>query len=264
MKKFENMNVPKISKDKSIAEMFFSPAARMLSSCSIPTVYEGCGQCAIAFGENAKYLPDEAFENGLIIDARAAEILSASGIDVGIESRTELSIKKLTEEYFVDENEYVPVCLESATYNLKLKSNAKVQSFFIDGDNKYPASYIYENADGQRFFVFAFDGYFMHEYLHRQYTRAKQLAENIKWLSGKNLSAYISGNPDLYVINKSDGRALAVGLWNFFEDYISEPVIKLDKKYSKIRFINCSGKLDRDTVYLSKIQPYEFVAFEVE
>ena len=104
----------------------------------------------------------------------------------------------------------------------------------------------------------------MHEFLHRQYTRAKQLAQNKKWLSGNSLSAYISGNPDLYVMNKSDGKALAVGLWNFFDDYISEPVIKLDKKYSKIKFINCNGKLDQDTVYLSKIQPYEFAAFEVE
>ena len=51
---------------------------------------------------------------------------------------------------------------------------------------------------------------------------------------------------------------------NFFEDYISEPVIKLDKSYSEIKFINCTGKLDGDTVYLSKIQPYEFAAFEVK
>ena len=264
MKKFERMDVPKVAKDKNLAEMFFSPAARMLASCSIPTVYEGNGLCAIAFGENAKYIPDQALKNGLIIDARAAEILCEKGIDVGIESRTELSIKKLSEEYFIDENEYVPVYLKSGTYNMKLKSSANVQSYFIDGDKKYPASYIYENADGQRFFVFAFDGYFMHEFLHRQYTRAKQLAQNIKWLSGNSLSAYISGNPDLYVMNKSDGKALAVGLWNFFDDYISEPVIKLDKKYSKIKFINCNGKLDQDTVYLSKIQPYEFAAFEVE
>jgi len=264
MKKFENMDVPKAAKDKNLAEMFFSPAARMLASCSIPTVYEGCGICSIAFGENAKYIPDDAFKNGLIIDARAAEILSEKGIDVGIDSKTGLSFKSLSEEYFIEENEYVSVYLKSGTYNLKLKSGAKVQSCFIDGDKQYPASYIYENANGQRFFVFAFDGYFMHEFLYRQYTRAKQLAQNIKWLSGNSLSAYISGNPDLYVLNKSDGNALAVGLWNFFEDYISDPIIKLDKNYSKIKFINCTGKLDGDTVYLSKIQPYEFAAFEVE
>lgn len=264
MKKFEHMSVPEIAKRKDISEMFFSPAARMLAASSIPTVYEGSGLCAIAFGENAKYIPDEALNNGLILDARAAEILCERGIDVGIESRTELPLKGATVEYFADENEYVPVSLVSGAYNMNLKNGAKVQSYFIGSDEKYPASYIYENADGQRFFVFAFDGYFMHEFLYRQYTRSRQIAKNVKWLSGNELGAYISGNPDLYVMNKSDGKALAVGLWNFFEDYISEPVIKLDKNYSKIRFVNCTGKLDGDTVYLSKIQPYEFVAFEVE
>jgi len=151
MKKFEHMDVPEAANGKNLAEMFFSPAARMLASCSIPTVYEGSGLCGIVFGENAKYIPDEALKNGLIIDARAAEILCEKGIDVGIESRTELSFKKLSEEYFADENEYVPVYLKSGTYNMKLKSSAKVQSYLIDGDEKYPASYIYENADGQLF-----------------------------------------------------------------------------------------------------------------
>lgn len=264
MKKFEYMEVPKAVKGKNLGEMFFSPAARMLASNSIPTVYEGSGLCGIAFGENAKYIPDEALKNGLIIDARAAEILSEKGIDVGIESKTELPPKRMVEEYFADENEYVTVHLLSGTYDMKLKNGAKVQSYFIDNAEKYPASYIYENADGQRFFVFTFNGYFMHEFLYRQYTRSSQLARNIKWLSGNSLSAYISGNPDLYIMNKSDGKALSVGLWNFFEDYISEPVIRLDKEYSNIRFVNCTGKLNKDTVYLSKIHPYEFVAFEVE
>lgn len=262
MKKFEHMDVPKAAKGKNLADMFFSPAARMLASNSIPTVYEGSGICGIVFGENAKYIPDEAFKNGLIIDARAAQILFERGIDVGIEDRTELLCA--SEEYFPEQNEYVPVSIESGTYKMKLNSKAKVQSYFIDNEAKYPASYIYENANGQRFFVFAFDGYFMHEFLYRQYTRSKQLAQNIKWLSGEDLSAYISGNPDVYVISKSDGKAIAVGVWNFFADYISEPAIKLDKEYSKIKFINCTGRLDGDTVYLSKIQPYEFAGFEVE
>ena len=45
----------------------FSDAQMMLSVNAIPTVYDGKGLCGIAFGENANTLPDEAFENGLIL-----------------------------------------------------------------------------------------------------------------------------------------------------------------------------------------------------
>ena len=63
---------------------------------------------------------------------------------------------------------------------------------------------------------------------------------------------------------KRNSNALAVGLWNLCADIAIDPVIELDHNYSEIKFLNCSGTLDGDKVYLSDIQPYAFVAFEVK
>ncbi len=98
----------------------------------------------------------------------------------------------------------------------------------------------------------------------KHYARSRQYAEQIKWLSGQKLPAYAYGNPALYMQCKQDESGMAVGLWNFFADTAIEPVIELGKEYSKIEFINCDGRLEGDKVYLSDIQPFGFVAFEVK
>ena len=74
-----------LSTKRMILSNVFSPAARTTPWC-IPTVYEGWGIAGIAFDENARHLLDCAFENGLIIDIAAAEILHSKGVDVGIEN----------------------------------------------------------------------------------------------------------------------------------------------------------------------------------
>jgi hypothetical protein len=60
-----------------------------------------------------------------------------------------------------------------------------------------------------------------------------------------------------------DGKT-AVALFNVFADSVDDGVITLDKEYSSIRFINCSGRLEGDKVILdSSIPAYSFAAFEV-
>ena len=268
MQKFEDMDIPKAGEGEQVVNMFFSPAARMLAGLSVPTIYEGEGVSGVAFGENAKYLPDSSLDGGMILDIRGAQILSEKGIDVGIEKFGEdissVLSKSVSEEYFPEYNEYVPAAFTSGVYDCTLSENVTVQSYFKNDETEIPASYIYENKNGQRFFVFLFEGYFAHERLFRQYTRQKQLAENIEWLSGKKLPAVIGGHPDLYVMCKEKDGVLSVGLWNFFADKINKPVIKLDKKYTGIRFANCEGDLSDDTVTLSKLGAYEYAFFEVK
>ncbi len=257
----------RIEGDMKIQNIFYSPAAEMLACCAIPSVYEGGGVCGIAFGENARALPEQALNDGLILDMEAARILQLRGIDTGCERIGELLTP--VEEYFVSENEYVAIFgeTEKPTFRrAELRDGADVQSRFIVSNEELPASYFYENKSGQRFLVFTFEAYFNSEAMWRQYTRARQLTSAVKWLSsGKSLPAEASvTSPDLYMICKEKEGKLSVGLWNFSQDIVSEPEIKLNRRYGGITFINCSGSLAGDRVFLSDISPYAFAGFEVK
>lgn len=246
-----------------IQNIFFSPAARMLACCAVSTVYEGSGVCGIVFGENARTLPAEALENGLILDIEAAQILQQQGIDTGIKEIGETLIP--TTEYFINEDECVALTPSPTFCSVKLCDRTEVQSRFITTGGEFPASYLYENESGQRFLVFTFEGYFNSEGLWRQYTRARQLASAVKWLSGKALPAEINvTDPDIYTMCKKKNGSLAVGLWNFSPDTVYEPEIKLAEKYDSITFINCLGRLEENRVQLSDISPCGFAGFEVK
>lgn len=259
-KKFENARVPeeKAGKD-DVQDMFFSPASRLASACSLPTVYHGKGAGGIAFGENARYLDKSALNSGLILDLRAAEILTEQGVDVGLKAIGEKH--PASTEHFLNYDEYVGV--DGSYYTVTLAETADVQSEFTAKDEVHPASYFYENAQKQRFLVFTFNAYFNGERLNRQYTRSRQVAEAFPYLSGQKLPAYCFGNPDLYTLCKSESGKLSVGLWNFFPDEIEKPVITLNRPYRTVRFLNCQGELQGDTVTLSALPAYGFAAFEV-
>ena len=81
--KLRDANLPMDgAKDTSIFLQFGSPAGKLIADASIPTVYEGEGVCGIAFGENVKYVSEEAMRRGLIIDGSAAGILKSRGVAV--------------------------------------------------------------------------------------------------------------------------------------------------------------------------------------
>ena len=74
------------------------------------------------------------------------------------------------------------------------------------------------------------------------------------------------GNPELYLMCAKDAskQSLAVGMFNCHADSILKPVIKLDRDYTDIRFVNCSGTLCGDTVTLDRpLGAFDFCAFEV-
>lgn len=276
MRKFEDMEVPKTAKNtKEIANMFFSPAARMLAACSIPTVYRGAGFATVAFGENAKYLPEENFKKGLILDLRAAQILTQKGIDVGLKKVK--SEEFSNEEYFVLEDEYTNLTYNTPIYEIETDEKADIQSFFTVGEKsdvacsfgvsenmrKIPASYTYENANGQRFLVFAFDTYFCNEALYRQYARARQITDKIAWLCKKELPAKVDPSPDLYTICKQNENSLAIGLWNFFADSVENHKITLDREYKNIKVVGTNAKMNGKEVVVSEIKAFEFAFIEV-
>lgn len=261
MTKFENMDVPKgYAGSDQVQNYFFSPAARIMAAQSIPTVYKGLGTVGIAFGENAKYLENGALDNGLILDVTAAEILEKAGVDVGLKAVGEDICAN--QEYFPRENRHIGLFGASAK-EIEVKAGANVDSYFIDGDKKNIGTYTYQNEKGQKFLVFAFDGYFNSEHLFKQYARGTQIVKAIEWM-GKRLPASMLGNPDCYLLCKENQTGKAVWIGNFFMDECMNRTVTLDKAYTKVKFIGCNGRLDGDKVVLDSVAPYASVGFEVE
>ena len=262
MKKISDMVMPtRVNSEIDLEHMFFSKAARMLAYNTIPTVYEGEGVCGIVFDENARNLPLDALKNGLILDIAAAEILSERGVDVGIEHIGEKTSCEF--ERFV-ENENHILSFGSVIYNIRTKSGAEILSFFDTPNGSIPASYRYENADGNRFLVLNINTRSRKDNLLKHYARSKQIANVIPWLSGHYLPAYSYGNPALYIQCKKNEEGMAVGLWNFFADPALNPTVQLEQEFDSISCIGCDGRLDGSLVILSEIPPFGFAAFEVK
>lgn len=263
MNKLSDMVMPTaVNSSVNIESLFFSKAARTLAYNTIPTVYEGKGVCGIVFDENARNMPLEALENGLIIDIAAAEILNARGIDVGIESFDAVldSGTPLDDggcEHFINNNNHI-LTDGIPIYDIKLKPSAEILSDTVTSAGVIPMSYRYENADGNRFLVLNVNTRSDNDNVLKHYARSRQYAENIPWLSGKKLPAYVYGNPALYIIAKKNERGMAIGLWNMFADEVLHPVIELDRDYNTAEFIKCSGTLNGDKIELSEISPYGF------
>ena len=240
---------------------FFSRAARALAACTIPTTYEGDGVGGIIFGENARHFGEEACENGLILDILAAKILSDKGIDVGLKSVG--AEHRVDKEHFIAENNDI-MAMGMATYDVELDERAEVLSEGYYFSNRYVLSYRYENAKGQKFLVLNMNPANSNPSILHHYARSRQYAEAIKWFTeGKGLPAYCYGNPKMYTLCKESEKALAVGLWNIFDDIAFEPVVELAESYSEINCINCTGRLDGNKVYLSDIPAFTFAGFEV-
>ena len=261
MKKVADAVTPTAVNDSiNIEHQFFSKAARTLAHNSIPSVYDGEGVCGIVFDENARSMPLSVLKKGLILDIAAAEILTARGIDVGVEHIG--AVHGSFTERFLD-NGNVILTDGVPTYDVTLRSNAEVLSVIETDGIEIPASYRYENADGNRFLVLNFNTRSQQCGALKHYARSRQYADMIPWLSGERLPAYVYGSPTLYLqCKKSDGK-MAVGLWNFFADPVFTPTVQLDEPYTSVHPINCTAHVDGDKVHLSDIPPFGFVGFEV-
>jgi hypothetical protein len=237
-------------------------AAEILSHNSIPTVWEAGGEYPIAvFGENARYVEDADLKNGAFIDATAAKILQGRGIDCGFVHSvlTGFSAEKFPGHHLPQ------IGLEKVRlHKMEISSNAKVLSYLQPGDT--PGAYLYENEKGQRFYCIAYDLYNIETVPNYafDYYRQVQMVESLQWLCGKRLPAVCSGNPHVYLMTAKKEGEMSVLLLNHFMDELIAPEIRLDRAYSEIRFVNCTGKLDGDKVILSDVMPYGIAAFCVK
>ncbi len=252
--------------NKYIEELFYSPASRFINNCSLSSVYDGKGHGGVCFGHNAKILTEEDFKMGLILDIPAALELKEKGIDVGLKSAEYIGYKEY--ENFHDSHGAVITSnweAEGYEYDIKISENAEMLSEFCDEmcNPSTVASYRYENADGNRFIVFAMDAYRQGERFFRNYSRQKQITDNIEWLSGDPADAVCLGNPDLTIYTKKDGEKLIISLYNTSVDSVLSPIVTLSKEYKTAEFINCKGELKGNKLRLSKLGAFEFAGIKL-
>ena len=126
-RKVETMQNPNVLRTEcDMQNLFYSSEATVLSSCSIPIVYKGKGVTGMAFGENAYYLSEDTLQNGMIIDALAAKILTERGFDVGIQSFNDAVPIKF--QYTCDDDNYI-IADGCNIFDVTLNENAEVLSY---------------------------------------------------------------------------------------------------------------------------------------
>ena len=274
-KKFKRWELPqKLPKGlfTDLQRTSWSPSQYLLAQNTIPTAYQKSDSPALVLGVNATDVTKQELCHGAILDVEAARILQKRGIDTGLLKEEK---QFFNSEYFVDAKDSVSGFSNIATRKIECHEKATVISRFLP-DNS-PASYLYENADGMRFFVMAYDHYASHEntlsivkiknpnrnYFNNYY-RQKTLIHAIEWLGRRPLPAICKKNPNLYILaSKGANDSMSVFLCNVHLDDVLSPTVKLDQSYSSIRFVNCTGELNGNTVTLSDIPPFGFAAFEV-
>ena len=268
MHKTENYELPRDYEPgvaTFVQNTYFSIAAKLMSENAIPTVYDrSCDYPVIVFGENARYIETNELQNGAILDAVAAKILKLRGIDTGWVSGEPFDFNK---EFYPKENDGYLSIASIVKYKAECSEGILADSVFMPGES--PASYRYENKDGQRFYVLCADVYKSdanNQNYFLSYYRQKYLADAIEWLCQRKLPAKCLKNPYLYIQTaKGSDDSMAVALYNMNFDEIIEPSIALDDSYTQIKCVNCEGSLCGDTVKLSgEIAPYSTVFFEVK
>lgn len=250
--------------ERAIMQRWFSSAACLLSTQAIPTVYEGRGICGIAFGDDALALDEAALSGGMILDVQAAALLAERGVDTGL-----LSAAPLWNEYAEKFEAFGIDTVQNGTcgvYAMEVADGVQVQSRFHGDDGSYIASYCYENAAGQRFLVYGFcgDEVRYESSTLRSYCRGRQINALLPWLCGKASPAVCEGHPFLYCLCKEKEGAMAVAYINCHPDEIYDAQVTLSRPARRIRFLNCEGTLQGNTVTIRYIKAFGFAAFEVD
>ena len=249
-------------------DRFAQPLAGMvLGALTIPTTYSDNGICTALFGEMARHFELDKISDGAIVDGVSAVLLTQRGVDVGLCGEQRFATGRATWVLSRDKVDMAACLRPTAKFMTSdISEKAQVLSYANVDGNEIPLLYKYENEKGQKFVVFMADtmGKVWAADIYRHYTMQEAMTECVEWISGKKLPATCVKNPDLYMICKEGQGKLSVGLFNCFADSIIDPVIKLDREYTGIRFVNCSGRLEGDTVYLDdQIYAFEFAAFEL-
>jgi len=249
MKKIAHTVLPSFVDEKKIMQMHFSRSAELLSAHGIPTVYEEEGaSCGIAFGEEVRYINTETLPKRLVLDAKAARILAARGVDVGFSQMTVAPVPSF--EYMECEKCMLHASGAGGYYRAVLKAGARILSEFESAEGRYPAAYIY-GSDGTEFLVYTFDA---EDIPHRSavllsYMRGEQLYRFFGGIS------YLERAPGVYQICKKRNGTTAILLINISQDPIIDGRLHLDKSYSTVELFGAEGTLQDKLLALNSVIP---------
>lgn len=251
MHKIADAQIGKNESEESVMESHFNRGAELLAVHGIPTVYDENADCGIAFGEEARHL--KKLPEKLIIDARAALILSAAGTDVGYEHIENIPAQQAPRfERTPARKILLPKSESDGYYRTELKKDAAVLSAFDSDGILYPAAYRYKSG-GTEFFVLTFDAAKMghHAAALRSYLRAEQLRSFCEGLP------FIRNAPSVYQICKKNSDETALLFANISEDPIIDGEIELDKEYADAELCRACGTLSGKKLLLTEaVAPY--------
>ena len=186
-----------------------SSGAAFLGANSIPVRFEGSGGPGIAFGDQARLLPEEAIGSGLILDVPAALALASRGVDVGL-----LSARPVPSD-----------SIGGTSYELTPRED--VESQVID-----PSCLVCKTRDGI-FAIYGWDGYEQLSLPSRHWQGDRwigQLKTLYRILSGgEELPAALSGSHPLYLLAalSPDGSRLSLLLCNLGEEPVGSDVLDI-------------------------------------
>ena len=188
-------------------------------------------------------------------------LLTERGYDVGLRGATPLPKPPLSERFMDDPENVLRLEDPNGTYyametapGAEIVSRWQISSeeglpteaiHHWNGKAEVASCYVYTNAEGARFAVYAFDAgrirYSMplvmpaHIPVTLLLGRDRQIASLYRFLSdGGELPVTCFKHPQLYILASRDQTRLAVMLCNMFPDPVIRPILNLDADYEVI------------------------------
>ncbi len=191
----------------------FTPVSVNYTSClGIPASYERTRYTptTLVMGENAKYVPAEALQGNLILDAPAAAILLARGFAVGLAS-VEPMARPVTETLSTPARTF-PVDTDGRFFRLTPQADAEILGVY---DTGAPAVLACPLAGERTAVIYAFDMEtvsFDAVYMKND-CRRRQVLDRLSDALPVDIP-----EPRLYVLCRRNEQKTVVGMWNFGRD----------------------------------------------
>ena len=246
-------------------------AGVLMGYCTLPTTYSGRMLTRAVFGTNTQDLSDADLDDGVILDAVSAILLRERGVDVGLPKDVDLraAFERTRVPFLIPvdrKGRITTMNNECKLLNVQPVEMAIPMLYGQTEEGERLLCYRYENARGQRFLVYLFDGMSLHpdSGLLQGYLSQAVVTEGVEWVARRALPAKCEGHPQLYMMCRESEKALIVGLFNCHADSICVPKVRLSEEYGSLECLNTEGVLKGNCVELGELGAYAWAAFRVE